>query len=575
MKKLVLIISLFYLFLTGTNAQINPPDFLCMKGDSLFWDLPVNTCGPFVSYDIYVSDNAAGPFTLLSSVTDPAQTAFEHPNPAGDLQYYYLLSNFNCPGETQISSDTLNNRPPEVSPLNSVSVQGGDVLLDWSPSPSPEVIGYIIYRRDPIGVIPIDTVFGNVTDYIDTNAEPDMESEGYFINALDQCDNTSIFDLEHTTVFLEGTVGNCGIDLSWNRYQNWTGGILNQEIWIAENGGSPILVETLDNSTASYSFTDVNDGSNYCIFIQTYEAGSPATSISNEICLSGMFSQSVNDLYITNIDVQPDNTIVLDWSMNDNVLPLSLNIRRSNSMGTLDIIDTDMPTTPYPTNNQYSDLSADASSQPLSYDLQFEDICGNTLSAVAATSIHLTGNATGLNSNQLNWTPLVIDNLTVFEYRILRSTNGTTSVAGTVNTINLSFDDVLDPSFSSSGTICYIIEAEGEVRRPDGTFINIVSHSNEFCIDQDLRIFVPNALAPGGLNQEFKPVILSGNIASYEMQIYDRYGSLVFTAKNPDDSWKGKKDGRKLPQGVYVYRIYLVLENGQESEKRGNVLLLR
>ncbi|HHM20519.1 MAG TPA: gliding motility-associated C-terminal domain-containing protein, partial [Bacteroidetes bacterium] len=90
-----------------------------------------------------------------------------------------------------------------------------------------------------------------------------------------------------------------------------------------------------------------------------------------------------------------------------------------------------------------------------------------------------------------------------------------------------------------------------------------------------IRLFVPNALAPNGFNREFRPVILSGNIAAYEMQIFDRYGSIVFFSDSPDEAWKGKKEGRKLPQGVYVYRIYLKLENGNEVEKKGHVLLLR
>ncbi len=59
------------------------------------------------------------------------------------------------------------------------------------------------------------------------------------------------------------------------------------------------------------------------------------------------------------------------------------------------------------------------------------------------------------------------------------------------------------------------------------------------------------------------------------MQIFDRYGGIVFSADSPNEAWRGKKDGKKLPQGVYVYRIHLVLENGKEAKKKGHVLLLR
>ena len=113
-----------------------------------------------------------------------------------------------------VSSDTLDSRPPTVSPLQSATIQGSEVLLSWTPSTSPEVYAYIIYRRDPSGVIPIDTVFDGSNSYVDMNATPDVESEGYFVNALDRCGNTSIFDVEHRTAFLEGAPTQCSVDLS-------------------------------------------------------------------------------------------------------------------------------------------------------------------------------------------------------------------------------------------------------------------------------------------------------------------------------------------------------------------------
>lgn len=557
------------------KAQIAPPDFLCVNGDSLFWELPVNNCGPFVSYDIFLSNSPDGPFSLLASVTDVNQGSFEHPNPAGQLLYYYLVSNFDCPGQTQVSSDTLDNRLPQVSPLRSISVEGSDVLLDWRPSISPEVFAYIVYRRDPVGVIPIDTVFGGVTNYTDVNAEPDMEPEGYFVNSLDRCGNTSVFDEEHITMYLQAVATNCSIDLSWNLYQGWTGGIGSQEIWVSENGSTPASFETIDGSEGFYSFRDVNDGATFCFFIQANENGTGEISRSSEVCVTATFSQPVSELYLTNVSVESGNSVSIDWGINASADVEILEYLREDASGVFEIINTEMPTSPFPVANQFLDSSADVNAGPVTYQVHAIDSCDNELTTNAATTIFLNGNAASISANQLFWTPLEVEGASIDEYKIIRVVNGVEAQMGTVPSSQLDFEDTFDPGSINSASICYYVEAEGVVTTPDGTTLSITSRSNIFCIDQAVRIFVPNALAPNGFNREFKPVLLAGSIATYEMEIFNRYGGVVFSTDDPDEAWKGKKDGRKLPQGLYVYRIRLVLENGNETERKGNVVLLQ
>ncbi|MBI5916207.1 MAG: gliding motility-associated C-terminal domain-containing protein, partial [Bacteroidetes bacterium] len=85
----------------------------------------------------------------------------------------------------------------------------------------------------------------------------------------------------------------------------------------------------------------------------------------------------------------------------------------------------------------------------------------------------------------------------------------------------------------------------------------------------------PNAFAPEGFNQEFRPLIVLGDLTKYEMRIFDRYGQEVFVSTVPDEGWNGKKDGRDLAQGVYVYTINVTQASGKKTEKRGTVLLLR
>jgi gliding motility-associated-like protein len=80
-------------------------------------------------------------------------------------------------------------------------------------------------------------------------------------------------------------------------------------------------------------------------------------------------------------------------------------------------------------------------------------------------------------------------------------------------------------------------------------------------VKNEYGFYVPNAFTPfndDGLNEEFKPVYSPYGIdleGGYEMLIFDRWGHLIFKTNDIDKGWDGTKNGTKLPQDVYVYKI--------------------
>lgn len=576
MKKLYIILFCWTMFIGLAQAQILPPDFICVKGDSLFWDLPTNTCGPFNSYDIYGSQSQSGPFVLLATITDPAQAAYFHINPSGEQWFFYLLSNFNCPGEVAIPSDTLDNRPPVVSPIRSVTVNGSNVLVSWQPSPSPEVIGYVIYRETPIGVVPVDTVF-NGTTYLDLNADPNQRAEGYLVNALDQCGNTSIFDLKHKTIFMEASVEPCErvVSLKWNPYQNWAGGVSKQELWVGENGGIPSLAHTLAASDSSFNFIVSVDSSDYCFYLQAYEAGTAETSTSNEICLTAAIVQPANVLFTENASVVSDNEVEVTWQWNTNAEINGYSILRSTDNIDFQAIDTQTPTFPLSQQNTFTDMAASPGEGKVFYQIQTTDNCGTDAFSTYAATIFLEGSSLPGNINRLEWTNLDIENATAISYDVYKRLDGPATKIATVNSPTLFHEDLFDPSNPREALACYYIIANAVLNTPSGSTLSIASQSNEICIQPPVLIYVPNAFAPEGINNEFMPLLVLGDLLHYEMHIYDRYGQELFFTDIPDAGWNGKKDGHFMPQGVYVYLIKAVQSNGRESEKRGTLLLLR
>lgn len=87
---------------------------------------------------------------------------------------------------------------------------------------------------------------------------------------------------------------------------------------------------------------------------------------------------------------------------------------------------------------------------------------------------------------------------------------------------------------------------------------------------------IPNAFTPNndGLNDQFIPVI-PGNPEKYELQIFDRWGKLVFTSIKKNQGWDGTRNGKLADPGVYYYYINITCRDGENTVKRGDITLIR
>lgn len=90
------------------------------------------------------------------------------------------------------------------------------------------------------------------------------------------------------------------------------------------------------------------------------------------------------------------------------------------------------------------------------------------------------------------------------------------------------------------------------------------------------QLLIPNAFTPNrdGLNDLFKPS-LDFSIKQYRMNIYNRWGGLVFTSNNMRHGWDGMVNRMEQPAGVYIWQVNYTNKNNQKMEQRGTVLLIR
>ncbi len=574
--------KLFFFALLATmassaNAQIEAPTFLCVQSDSLFWALPNNTCGPFVSYTAYISADRNGPYTVLATINDPTQVNLPHPNPSGQTWYYYLESDFNCPGQSVLQSDTLDNLSPEVATIQSVSVEGSDVRLNWSLSPSPEVIGYIIYRDTPLGTVPQDTVFGDITTYLDNAANPLTQTEVYYVIPIDACGNSSIFASPHSTMLVGATVDACEqrIRLDWNLYQNWRNGIERQEIWMGIDGATPELLATLSETDTVFVFENALKTSFYSFFVRTYAANSNSVSTSNILSLQPQLVQAVRDMQIQNVSVNPDNTVRIDWTWNPDAEIRELEFLSPINGGDFLAVSSLNPPNPLQLNNSIIETSTAPQTASVSYRLRSTDFCDTTFTSNTANTIFLSGSAQDNFSNAIRWTPYQVEGGVVLSYELYRVVDGVESLVDQFADNITAYEDPVDPYEEKEAIICYYLMANASFEMPDGSLLNFQSRSNDICVQQRTRLIVPNAFAASGINTRFKPVVVFGENINYRMQILDRWGGLLFETADIDEGWTGRKGLSLVPMGAYTYIIRVTQADGSILEETGVVVLVR
>jgi len=141
------------------------------------------------------------------------------------------------------------------------------------------------------------------------------------------------------------------------------------------------------------------------------------------------------------------------------------------------------------------------------------------------------------------------------------------------------------------GDVSNALHPEHAYEAPGAYLVMLIAYNDPLfgCSDTTFRymqveplytFYVPSSFTPDGdgLNDVFKPVGENFEYETYNMQIYDRWGSLVWQTNNPAKGWNGTDQSSLEPvkNGTYIY-IFTLRKNYNFEPKvvKGSVTLYR
>lgn len=569
---LLLFIQLFVTF--EGKSQIERPEFLCLKGDTLVWRLPSSPCGPFIGLEIYYSENRNGPYVLIGMVTDPIISEFIHSPGAIPNRYYYLRSVHDCPGMFSMPSDTLDNRPPAAPRIHFVSVVNGEVHLSWEPSSSPQTRKYVVYRATPQGTIPIDTV-ENTTFYVDRSANPGQIVEFYYVLSMDACDTKSPFEQVHNTILPRVMIDTClrTATIEWNHYQFWQEGVQRYHVFLSEDRLNERSVGTVEGNINTFQYEGLRDGIEYCFRIEAEENFTAHRASSASICFRAKVFTPVDILCLSGVNSLITGAYDLSWFINPDADLQSIHLMRSRSVnGPFELVQS------FPTDRlgpfSFQDIIGSVTPGVYYYLIETLDSCGQVTRSATASNLLLSGTLLPGRVNQLVFNPWYHEDADLLSYELFRVDEGNNLRSIAILPFSASeFEDVIEGPATGQTRFCYQLSVRHSLHC-DHEQMEIFS--NVFCVDQNSVIVTPNAFRPDGINAIFKPVVLySESIMQYQMQIFDRWGACIFETNDMGTGWDGSHKGKNLPMGMYSFIIRATQNNGRKIEEKGTLMLVR
>ena len=428
--------------------------------------------------------------------------------------------------------------------------------------------GYTLYRQEPgsgyVTAMKIDQV--GDTAVMDMGFTPDQEVYCYKVSVENVCGTSSDTTLTaaHCTIGPDALGQQNAVLLNWSPYQGWPGVDVYNIYQVFDYRTGHNLIGTVNGNV--FSFTDT---SAFCPRELTYriEAVNMLTGLSSwsdTVKATPVYTPPQLPMDVELVTVENSDSIKISWGIVPPIdRPLELLLERNSGPNFSELVRL-----PLQDQGTYTDHTVDVNSQSYAYQLRVIDVCRDrTPPGKHGTSVFAEASREA-TFVRLKWNPYEEWETGVAFYRIefFNQDLGTFQLVAEVSDTTEYLDS---ETFVDVEEYCYRITAF------ENGGNSTQSVSNIACVKMESFFYTPNAFTPNGDGRNDRFLIQSVFVENYVLQIYDRWGRMVFESLNPDDGWDGNFEGRSMQEGVYIFVVNGTALDGRDIKHTGSLTLIR
>jgi len=472
----------------------------------------------------------------------------------------------------QVSSNPLSNSPfwgniSEIEMLTPTKLS-----LEFSGAFDPN--GYDIFMHRKYSTFPTAPIKNVLPGKYEFDLPDSTNSYCFFVSRPDNCGGTEISSHLCTVPLLDILPLPTQNTLNWDfppinlknspTPLNPIFGTLTVENTInIQEKGKPTLKETVGNTDITKTYT-IDCKKDYCYQISSTSEGVlsyhtfKGVSKSLNRCVSRKNTQvpaitnimvSVNENQEKHIKFQ-DNS---GWNLNKEIYFLFENFNNQIQLRDSSVVITEF------IDKEIQDISK-------CYLIGYRDQCGsNSKLSPNACSVQLVS----IDDQELSWNkaiPFGMDSIASYEIIVYDENTNITSSLGSIN-----------KSISNSPLDLNGFETEAKYKLRILSTSGQESYSNILKIPIEAMFFTPDVFTPNSDrdNSTFQIMGRFGRVSRYQLEIFDRWGTKLVDILDFTNHWDGTIKGKQLPNGTYLYKLKIDLNNGEKHYKQGKIELLR
>jgi len=446
--------------------------------------------------------------------------------------------------------------------LNYVTVEDNGILIQWDTVVDPYFAEISLWQNDENNpweqIYASDSILPNQYFHDDVSL---LVVNNYNIFQTDSCGYTGESELIHSTVLLSAeSYSNQTITLSWTPYIGW-GGVSLYQIYRSTNGLNFAFLDYVPGTELTYTDYPLCNH-DYSYYVMAVHPIGTFSSRSNKVTEEPIFFDFSTSLNLIRSTVINNDRILTEWDTTL-VSPLAnFTIDRYDDYYGWIEAYAEVQSPPFIDDDVVVDF------REYEYRVSYGDLCGNTgpLSNIGKNILLDVNHQT--EYVQLNWTAYEEWPQGVEKYKVyyVQPWAAEITFVADVPGNQLSYIDEDVEKAETNANYCYMIAARSFDQE-------VYSHSNRACDVAGPFSYFPTAFSPNGDIRNDTYSYAGVFARSMNVQIYDRWGKMVFESDEVDFEWDGTANntGKICKSGMYYLRYEL--EGFDDSYEEGDVMI--